>query len=318
MDIFIEPAGILSFEFNSIFVFHFLEMTMSMPMTFTAFRPVRFLTLGLISLFSALAFAQPVFKVTAIPDESPTELARKAAPLVKYLEKTLGMKVEFTPVTDYAASVEALANKQVDMAWYGGFTFVQANIRSGGKAVPLVQREEDEKFRSVFITSDPEIKTLADLKGKNVSFGSASSTSGHLMPRSFLMQTGIDPDKDFKRVAFSGAHDATIAAVAAGKVEAGALNISVWDKFVADKKVDPAKVRVIFTTPPYYDYNWTVHADMPLATREKITKAFLALSSATAEGKEILDLQRATRFVPTKAENYKGIESAARAAGLLK
>jgi phosphonate transport system substrate-binding protein len=159
---------------------------------------------------------------------------------------------------------------------------------------------------------------LADLKGKNVSFGSASSTSGHLMPRSFLMQAGIDPDKDFKRVAFSGAHDATIAAVAAGKVEAGALNISVWEKFVADKKVDTSKVRVIFTTSPYYDYNWTVHSDMPVATREKIISAFLALNSSTPEGKEILDLQRATRFVATKAENYKGIESAAKAAGLLK
>ena len=281
-------------------------------------RGMRFMLVSCVALFSAMTFAQAVFKVTAIPDESPTELARKAAPLVKYLEKTLGMKVEFTPVTDYAASVEALANKQVDLAWYGGFTFVQANIRSGGKAIPLVQREEDEKFRSVFITSDPAIKTLADLKGKNVSFGSASSTSGHLMPRSFLLQAGIDPDKDFKRVAYSGAHDATIAAVAAGKVEAGALNISVWEKFVADKKVDPSKVHVFFTTPPYFDYNWTVHADMPVATREKLTKAFLALNSNTPEGKEILDLQRATRFVATKAENYKGIEQAARSAGLLK
>ena len=158
-----------------------------------------FLFGGALLLLSALAQAQAVFKVTAIPDESPTELARKAEPLVKYLEKTLGMKVEFTPVTDYAASVEALANKQVDMAWYGGFTFVQAQQRSGGKAIPLVQREEDEKFRSVFITTDASIKTLADLKGKNVSFGSQSSTSGHLMPRSFLLAAQIDPDKDFKR-----------------------------------------------------------------------------------------------------------------------
>ena len=227
-------------------------------------------------------------------------------------------KVEFTPVSDYAAAVEALVNKQVDMAWYGGFTFVQANIRSGGKVIPLVQREEDEKFRSVFITSDPSILTLADLKGKTVSFGSQSSTSGHLMPRSVLLQANIDPDKDFKRVAYSGAHDATIAAVAAGKVDAGALNISVWDKFVADKKVDPIKVKVIFTTAPYFDYNWTVHADMPAAQREKLTKAFLSLSAATPEGKEVLDLQRATRFVPTKAENYKGIEAAGRNAGLLK
>jgi phosphonate transport system substrate-binding protein len=269
-------------------------------------------------LFVALSQAQPVFKVTAIPDESPTELARKAAPLVKYLEKTLGMKVEFTPVTDYAAAVEALVNKQVDMAWYGGFTFVQANVRSGGKAIPLVQREEDEKFRSVFITSDPRIKTLADLKGKNVSFGSQSSTSGHLMPRSFLLQADIDPDKDFRRVAYSGAHDATIAAVAAGKVQAGALNLSVWEKFVAEGKVDSTRVKVFFTTPGYFDYNWTVHADMPLAQREKLTKAFLSLDRNTPEGKEILELQRATRFIPTKADNYKGIEQAARSAGLLK
>jgi phosphonate transport system substrate-binding protein len=281
-------------------------------------RTLRTLFASVLVLAGAAAHAQAVFKVTAIPDESPTELARKAAPLVKCLEKTLGMKVEFTPVTDYAAAVEALANKQVDLAWYGGFTFVQASVRSGGKVIPLVQREEDEKFRSVFITSEPAIKTLADLKGKTVSFGSQSSTSGHLMPRSFLLAANIDPDKDFKRVAYSGAHDATIAAVAAGKVEAGALNMSVWEKFVAEGKVDTTKVKVFYTTPGYFDYNWTVHADMPVALREKLTKAFLALDKNTPEGKEILDLQRATRFVATKADNYKGIEAAARSAGLLK
>jgi len=213
--------------------------------------------------------------------------------------------------------VEALVNKKVDLAWFGGFTFVQAHVRSGGKVIPLVQREEDEKFRSVFITSDAAINGLADLKGKDVSFGSQSSTSGHLMPRSFLLQAGVDPDKAFRRVAYSGAHDATIAAVAAGKVQAGALNISVWEKFVADKKVDTTKVRAIYTSPAYYDYNWTVHADMPVALQTKLREAFLALNKSTPEGKEILELQRATRFVPTKADNYKGIEAAARSAGLL-
>ena len=279
---------------------------------------LKFLSALLLSLGALSASAQAVFKITAIPDESPTELARKAAPLVKYLESKLAMRVEFTPVSDYAASVEALANKQIDLAWFGGFTFVQANIRSGGKMIPLVQREEDEKFRSVFITSDPTIKTLADLKGHTLSFGSASSTSGHLMPRKFLLDAKINPDIDLKRVAFSGAHDATIAAVAAGKVDAGALNISVWDKFVADKKVDTTKVNVFYTTPTYFDYNWTVHADMPVALREKLTKAFLDLNAASPAGKEILDLQRATRFIPTKADNYKGIEAAGRSAGLIK
>lgn len=265
----------------------------------------------------APAFAQTVLRITAIPDESPTELARKAAPLVKYLETRLGTKVEFTSVTDYAAAVETLVNRKVDLAWFGGFTFVQANVRSGGKVIPIVQRAEDEVFKSVFITTDPAIRTLADLKGKDVSFGAQSSTSGHLMPRNALLKAGIDPEKDFHRVAYSGAHDATVAAVAAGKVQAGALNISVWEKLVADKKVDTDKVRVFYTTPPFYDYNWSVHADMPTALREKLTQAFLDLKPDTPEGKEILQLQRATRFVPTKADNYRDIEAAARSAGLL-
>lgn len=267
---------------------------------------------------TSLVHAQQVLRVSAIPDEAPTELQRKFKPLGTYLEKKLGMKVEFTPVTDYAASVEGLINNKLDMVWFGGFTFVQANVRSGGKIVPLVQREEDEKFRSVFITTNKSINKLEDLKGKNFSFGSESSTSGHLMPRSYLLAAKINPDTDMKRVSFSGAHDATVAAVAGGKVDAGALNISVWEKLVSSGKVDPQVVRVFYTTPGYYDYNWSVRSDMNPVTQKKLTDAFLALNSNDPEGKEILELQRATRFIPTKASNYTAIEAAARNAGLLK
>ncbi len=270
------------------------------------------------TLLSLSAHAQQVLRVSAIPDEAPTELQRKFKPLGEYLSKKTGLKVEFTPVTDYAASVEGLVNNKLDMVWFGGFTFVQAKERSKGQVVPLVQRVEDEKFRSVFITTSPAITRLGDLKGKTLSFGSESSTSGHLMPRSFLLAARIDPDSDLKRVAFSGAHDATVAAVAGGKVDAGALNISVWEKLVGEKKVDTSKVRVFYTTPTYYDYNWTVRADMPADLKKKITDAFLALDDSTPEGKEILALQRATKFIPTKAENYVAIEAAAKNAGLLK
>ncbi len=259
------------------------------------------------------------FKVTTIPEEAATEQVRKFGPITKYLEAKLGMKVEFLPVNDYPAAVEALVNKQVDLVWFGGFTHVQANVRSGGKIIPIAQREEDTKFQSVFITkTDSGIKSLADLKGKQVSFGSASSTSGHLMPRSFLLEAKIDPDKDFKRVAYSGAHDATIASVVSGKVDAAALDITVWNKFVKENKVDTKEVNVFYTTPGYFNYNWSVHADMPAATREKLTKALLDISPSDAIGKEILELNRATKYVPTKAENYKGLETAARSAGLLK
>jgi phosphonate transport system substrate-binding protein len=243
---------------------------------------------------------------------------RKFTPIANYLQKKLGMKVEFTPVSDYPAAVEALVNKKVDLVWFGGFTHVQAQIRSGGKIIPIAQREEDTRFQSVFIAkADSGIKQLADLKGKQISFGSQSSTSGHLMPRHFLLQAKIDPEKDFKRVAYSGAHDATIASVVSGKVDAAALDITVWRKFVSENKVDTKAVDVFYTTPPFYNYNWSVHADMPAELRTKVQKALLDLDANTPEGKEILSLNRATRYITTSAENYKGIEAAGKSAGLI-
>jgi phosphonate transport system substrate-binding protein len=274
-----------------------------------------------VAVFAAVglpAHAQTVFRVTTIPEEAATEQTRKFAPIAKYLESKLGMKVEFTPVTDYPAAVEALVNKKVDLVWFGGFTHVQAQIRSGGKIVPLAQREEDTKFQSVFIAkTDSGIKKLEDMKGKQISFGSQSSTSGHLMPRSFLLQANINPETDFKRVAYSGAHDATIASVVSGKVDAAALDITVWKKFVSENKVDTKAVDVFFTTAPYFNYNWSMHVDSPAELRTKVQNALISLDPNTAEGKEILSLNRATRYIVTRPENYKGIEAAAKSAGLL-
>jgi len=267
----------------------------------------------------ALASAdETVLRVSAIPDESPTQLQRKFAPLGAYLEKQLGMPVKFVSVTDYPATVEGLAAKKLDLVWYGGFTFVQAHRRTGN-AVPIVQREEDATFHSKFIVpANSPAKTLQDLKGKSIAFGSPSSTSGHLMPRYYLMKNGIDPEKDFRQVAFSGAHDATAKWVESGKVDAGALNESVFQKLLDEKKIDASKIRVLWTTPSFYDYNWTVRGDLDPKVVEKLKAAFLALDYSKPEHKEILDLQRTKKFIPTKVENYASIEEAAKSAGLLK
>lgn len=277
------------------------------------------LTVGLaLSLSAVLAQAAEVLKVSAIPDEAPTELLRKFEPLGSYLEKQLNMKVEFVPVADYPAVVEALATNRLDLAWLGGFTFVQAQLKSDPKVIPLVQREQDAQFTSKFITADPNVKSLADLKGKTFAFGSVSSTSGSLMPRYFMLKDGIKPESYFSRVGYSGAHDATVAWVQAGKVDAGVLNASVWQKLVDAGKVDTNKVKVFATTPAYFDYNWTVRGTLDPALAAKIKKAFLDLDPANPEHKKILDLQAASRFIETNPDNYKGIEEAARAADLLK
>ncbi|MBL4610983.1 MAG: putative selenate ABC transporter substrate-binding protein [Pseudomonas sp.] len=276
------------------------------------------LCLSVATLFAAapVAAETTTLRVSAIPDEAPTELLRKFEPLGEYLEQELGMPVTFQPVSDYAGVVEALGSGRLDLAWLGGFTFVQAHLRSGD-AIPVVQREQDAVFTSTFITADPDVKEHADLEGKSFAFGSVSSTSGHLMPRYFMQQEGIDADAFFSRIAFSGAHDATAAWVESGRVDAGVLNASVWDKLVAEGKVDTDKVRVYQRTPTYFDYNWTVRGDLEPELVEKIRQAFLKLDPENPEHKAILDLQRASRFIETSPENYEGIEQAARAAGLL-
>lgn len=261
-----------------------------------------------------------VLRVSAIPDENPTELMRIYAPFAEYLQRELGMPVQFTPVVDYAATVEGMVAGKLDIVWFGGLTHVQARIRTNHTAYAIAMREEDLTFKSVFVTNlQAKITSLAELKGRTFVFGSVGSTSGHTMPRYFLLQAGIVPERDFSKFSYSGAHDATALWVQSGRVDAGALNISVWEKLVDTKKVDTSQVFVFWTTPPYVDYNWTVRGDLDKDLVGKIQQAFLKLDRANPEHATLLDLHRATRYVAVESEEiFKPIEEAARQGGLIK
>jgi phosphonate transport system substrate-binding protein len=257
-------------------------------------------------------------RVTGIPDENPTELQRKYRPMVDYLRKQLGTKVEYIPVTDYGAAVQALSAGKLEFVWLGGFTHVQARVMDG--AVPLCMRDIDRNFKSVFIAhADSGITTPADMRGKTFAFGAKSSTSGHLMPRHFLLtEHKLDPDKDFSGAPlYSGAHDATVKMVESGKVAAGALNIEVWERLIKEAKVDTSKVKVIWTTPGFIDYVWTARKDVDPKLRDAFTKAFLDLDPKNPEHEAVLKLQGATKFVPASPADFDAIEQVARSTGLL-
>ena len=266
----------------------------------------------------AHAQALKELRLSAIPDENPQEMLRIYAPFADYLTKEIGIPVKFTPVVDYTATVEGLAANRLEMVWYGGLTSVQAAKQAKG-ARRIIMRKEDAQFKSHFITrKETGIKNLKDLKGKTFAFGSVSSTSGHLMPRYYLLKSGVNPEKDFYKFSFSGAHDATAAWVEAGQVDAGALNYLVWDKLVEGKKVDTSKVEIFWTTPTYVDYVWTVRAGVSKAIVDRITKAFLKLDYNKPEDKQLLDLHRTKGYIVAKDADWKGIEEAAVAAGLVK
>ncbi|MBD1928643.1 putative selenate ABC transporter substrate-binding protein [Trichocoleus sp. FACHB-90] len=272
--------------------------------------------------------AKQALEIGAIPDQDPQKLQRQYDKLATYLEKELGVPVEYKPVTDYTAAVTAFKVGDLDLVWFGGLTGVQARLQVPG-AEAIAQRDVDEKFHSLFIANKKtglkpfkDISDLKQLKGRTLTFGSESSTSGRLMPQYFLQQAGLKLE-DFKgEVGFSGDHDKTIKLVEVGSFDAGAVNESVWKKRVDAKEVDLNKVEVLWETPAYYDYHWVIHPDVKQRYGEgfvkKVQNAFLKLDPNVPEQKEILDLLQAPKFIPTQNSNYAQIEDIGRKIGKIK
>jgi phosphonate transport system substrate-binding protein len=259
---------------------------------------------------------QTTLRMSLIPSTDPAKATRELQPVIDYLGKKTGAQVQMTIPTNYAAVVEALVNDQIDVAYLGGFTYVQASKRAG--AVPLVQRERDRNFHSLFITQPGSpIQALADLKGHSFAFGDVNSTSGHLMPEYFLRDAKADPEVIAKAI-YTGGHDATLLAVANGKVDAGALDEAVFQKMTSTGKIDPAKVRVFFTTPPFLDYVWAARKDLDPKVAQGVADAFLSLDASDPAQKPVLEALSATKYVPAKDADYDKLRQAAVQAGLLK
>lgn len=260
--------------------------------------------------------SEPVLRVAMIPSTDPGKIVRDSQPLVKYIEKETGSRVELVVPTNYAAVVEAIANDRVDIAYLGGFTFVQASGRAGVHA--LVQRERDQNFHSVFITQPKSgIHSLADLKGRSFAFGDVNSTSGHLMPAYYMREANVDPEVVNKAL-YTGGHDATALAVANGKVDAGAMDELVLANMTKSGKVTPDQVKVFYTTPAFFDYVWAARKGMDPKLSDGFAAAFLKLDASNPEGKVLLDLLNATKYMRADDASYDKLRQAAREEGLLR
>lgn len=251
-----------------------------------------------------------------IPTTAADKMLRESAPLQAYLQQATGARVELTIPLNYAAVVEAFGADKVDIAYFGGFTYVQASKRFG--AVPLVQRDRDQAFHSLFITqAGSPISSLADLEGKQFAFGDVNSTSGHLMPEYFMRRQGVDPEVIAKAI-YTGGHDATALAVANAKVDAGAIDEAVYARLIKDGKLDAAQLKVFYTTPPFFDYVWAARKALDPALADAFRRAMLALDAGNPQHKPVLDLLQATRYVPADDASYGALREAATTAGLLK
>ncbi|GAA5526100.1 putative ABC transporter phosphite binding protein PhnD1 [Microbulbifer aestuariivivens] len=264
---------------------------------------------------------RPHFTFTAIPDQNEAELVRRFQQVADYLAAELDVAVQYIPVKSYPAAITAFRNSQVQLAWFGGLSGVQARRAVPG-SVAIAQGHEDQFFKTLFIAHRaadiaPAAELPRDIAGKTFTFGSKGSTSGRLMPEYHIRETFKQAPEDvFSRVGFSGDHSRTIALVQSGAYEVGAVNYAVWDKAVASGAVDTDLVSVIWTTPSYPDYQWTVRGDLDrqfgAGFQQKVTEALLKL-----EDESILQSFPRSRFVPASNGDYQAIEDTARSIGLL-
>ncbi|MGX9463501.1 putative selenate ABC transporter substrate-binding protein [Shewanella sp. A14] len=274
---------------------------------------------SLLSLFSTFAFSA-TFTFTAIPDEDESQLRTRFDKVAVYLSEQLGVEVKYIPVKSYSAAVTAFRNNQVQLAWFGGLSGVQARrLVPGSEAI--AQGFEDQFFKSYLIahhsTGLVPSENFPSLDHYTFTFGSKDSTSGRLMPQYFIEKnTGKPIENIVKRIGFSGDHSRTISQVEAGVYQVGAVNYKVWDTAVEKGEVDTNKVKVIWQSPTYPDYQWTVHSgvdnDFGTGFKDKLTKTLIGMTD-----KDLLASFPRESFVPAQNSDYEPIERVAKAIGMI-
>lgn len=258
---------------------------------------------------------------TAIPDEDETKLVERFRSIADYLSENLDVDVRYIPVKSYAAAVSAFRNNQVQLAWFGGLSGVQArSLVPGSEAI--AQGVEDQAFYSHIIahksTGLNEAEDLPEaLRGKTFTFGSKGSTSGRLIPEYYIREAFNEaPDDVFSRVGFSGNHTRTLRLVEAGTYEVGAINFSVWDKETKDGNVDTDAVKVIWTTPSYPNYQWSIRGDADERFGEGFTDR-VQQALLNMKDEELLNSFPRSGFIPVSNDAYAPIEAVGKQIGII-
>jgi phosphonate transport system substrate-binding protein len=273
------------------------------------------------AFLAPMAASAETMVFTAIPDQDETKLRERFGKVADYLEGELDVDVRYVPVKSYAAAVTAFRNNQVQLAWFGGLSGVRARQAVPGSEA-LAQGVEDAQFSTYFIAHESTGLKRSDafpegIKGKTFTFGSKGSTSGRLMPEYHIRRVfDAKPGDVFERIGFSGNHSRTIALVESGTYEVGALNYQVWESAVANDKVDTDAVSVIWETPTYADYQWTIRGDVSErfgdGFKAKVRDALLGM-----EDPELLKSFPREGFIPASNSDYDNIRETAKKLDLI-
>lgn len=275
----------------------------------------------LVNLFFVLQAGAQVLVFTAIPDEDESRLQERFGPMSEYLSETLDIEVRYVPVKSYAAAVSAFRNDQVQLAWFGALSGVQARATVPNSQA-LAQGEEDQAFWTYLIAHKSTGLEAGDaidarMRGMTITFGSKSSTSGRLIPEFYLTERfGESPNLVFERVGYSGNHSRTLRLVESGSYSVGAINYAVWDRELAAGNIDTDAVKVIWKTPAYPNYQWSIRGDVDTRFGEGFTDKVKSVLLAMDDPKLLNSFARSA-FIPAQNSDYEPIKRTAKQVGLI-
>ncbi|MBK3867565.1 phosphonate ABC transporter substrate-binding protein [Pseudomonas stutzeri] len=276
--------------------------------TFRKLLCVASVSLSLLS--SAQAHAENALRIGLIPSEDSQSMIESSQLVLDQLQAQLGMPVKPFVATDYNGVIEALRSKKLDAAYLGPFSYVLANQVADVEAfaVAVTKKTGKSAYRSLVVArTDSGIRSLADLKGHTFAFVDPSSTSGHLFPKAGIEQAGYKPDELFSRVIFSGSHDASILAVANGKVDGAAVADRILASAIAQGQIKDGDLQVVWSSPDIPESPMVWRKDLDPALKQK-------LAAALAQVKDVPwgDQGMLNGFQPTSDDAYDVVRDTAK------
>lgn len=255
------------------------------------------------------------------PAERSQNVQNNAKVLAKLIEDKIHIPVEIFVSTDYSGLVEALHGGNIDFAFMAPVPFVFAENIADAKVLLKAERNgQPFYYGAIIVRANSNIKTLYDLKGKNIAWVDPQSASGHIFPKWALMQNGFSPEQFFSQQIFAGGHDAVLLSVANGTIEAGATYCNdkegiegAWT-MIADGKFRN-ELKSIFVTPPIPGDNFVTYKGFlekyPNLV-SKVTQAIQGISHDSIGKNTIKKLYHVDGMIPAKSEDYEVVRQAAK------
>jgi phosphonate transport system substrate-binding protein len=244
--------------------------------------------------------------------------------------RAAGPPIDYVLFSNYDRQVQALLDRHIDIAWNTNLAWVKAHRRTNGTCRALAMRDVDADFKTVFVArTESGVKSLADVRSKRLALGSADSAQAAILPVEFLREAGVDADRDCKLLRFDldvGKHGDTgtselevLRALRDNQADVGAVGDATWAKQLAEGRVDPGKIRAIWTSPGYCHCNFTVLGDFPEDVGRAWTDALIKMRYDDPQWRELMDLEGLKRWLPTDAKlmkGYDGLFEAVKAQGI--